>query len=37
MKFFPTWTYIIAIWWLIAIEAIVNSCKTSFDGTELSM
>jgi hypothetical protein len=37
MKFFPSWTYIIAIWWSMAIDPTTNSSKVSFDGTELKM
>jgi hypothetical protein len=37
IKFFPTWTYISAIWWLMVIDAIVDFGLKSFDGTKLRM
>jgi hypothetical protein len=35
--FFPTWTYIIAIWWLMAIDATIDYGKVGLDGTKLKM
>ncbi len=37
MKFFPTWTCIIVIWWSMAIDATIDFGKIGFNGTELKM
>jgi hypothetical protein len=37
IKFFPTWNYITAIWWSMAIETIVSSNKVGFNGNRVSM
>jgi hypothetical protein len=37
MKFYPTWTCIIATWWSMAIDAIASFGKVGFDGTRLKM
>jgi hypothetical protein len=37
IKFFPTWTYITTIWWLMATKVTIDFGKTSFDGAMLKM
>jgi hypothetical protein len=37
IKFFPAWTYITTIWWLMATKVTIDFGKVSFDGTMLKM